>query len=586
MKYIFYLLFILSSYHSYSQSVTRGPYLNVATENSIIIRWKTNTATDSKVSFGTTAGKLDRSIIVDSLTSEHIVQLSGLATNTKYYYSIGSTSQTLQGDTDNYFKTAPAVGSNQKVRILAMGDMGNNSTNQKSVRDAYISYNKNSLTDIWMLLGDNAYEKGTESNYNTNFFGVYQQKISKNHVLWPAPGNHDYADNASRQADHNIAYYNVFSLPANAEAGGVASNTEAYYSYNYANIHFVSLDSYGWESGSTRLYDTLGAQVKWLKQDLAANTQPWTVVYFHHPPFTKGSHDSDAEPELIKMRQNLVRILERFKVDLVLNGHSHSYERSYLLNGFYGSSATFNESTDALNSASGKYDGTNNSCLYIKNLTEARNGIVYAVVGSSGKLDESSPGYPHKAMSYSNITVGGALVIEIENNRLDAKWIGSDGVVHDNFTMMKQVNKVTDTTALTASGITLTASWIGSYKWSTGETTRSITISPSANTVYTVKDNLNCLADKFNITVPYQNFKLKATPNPASTEFVLKIESPETSNVNILVTDIHGRKVHHGIGTVSQNYTFGRNFLSGVYIVHVSQGKNVQTLKVVKNNLE
>jgi hypothetical protein len=64
------------------------------------------------------------------------------------------------------------------------------------------------------------------------------------------------------------------------QAGGVASNTEAFYSYNYGNIHFVSLDSYGWETGNTRLYDTLGPQMVWLKQDLAANTQPWTVVYF------------------------------------------------------------------------------------------------------------------------------------------------------------------------------------------------------------------------------------------------------------------------------------------------------------------
>jgi hypothetical protein len=41
-------------------------------------------------------------------------------------------------------------------------------------------------------------------------------------------GNHDYANNSARQADHNIAYYDVFSLPSSGQAGGVASNTEAF----------------------------------------------------------------------------------------------------------------------------------------------------------------------------------------------------------------------------------------------------------------------------------------------------------------------------------------------------------------------
>ncbi len=585
MRYIFYLLFILIAFHSSAQTIIRGPYMNLATQAGIIIRWKTDVATDSKVKFGTTAGNLDQSVVVDSITNEHIVQLTGLTASTKYFYSVGSSSQALQGDADNYFKTAPTAGSNQKVRILAMGDMGNNSTNQINVHNAYLNYNGTDYTDIWMLLGDNAYERGTESNYNTNFFNIYQQNITKNHVLWPAPGNHDYADNAARQADHNVAYYNIFSLPSNGEAGGVASNTEAYYSYNYGNIHFVSLDSYGWETGNTRVYDTLGPQVKWLKQDLAANNQQWTVVYFHHPPYTKGSHDSDTEPELINMRQNLVRILERYKVDLVLNGHSHSYERSYLINGHYGLENTFDSTTDVLSSSSGKFDGSTNSCPYIKNSSEVRNGIVFAVVGSSGKLDgldRASPGYPHNAMQYSNLAIGGALVIEIENNRLDARWISSDAQIRDNFTIVKEVNKKTNTSSTPGSNVTLSASWVGNYIWSTGETTKTISVTPSINTVYAVTDSFNCLADTFNVTVPFQAFKIKAFPNPASDAFVLIIESPDTENVQIAVTDIVGRKVYEAKGSISQNYSFGRNFAAGIYVVNAIQGKNDQTLKLIK----
>ena len=56
----------------------------------------------------------------------------------------------------------------------------------------------------------------------------------------------------------------------------------------------------------------------------------------------------------------------------------------------------------ALSSSSAKYNGSANSCLYIKKSTDTRNGIVYAVVGSAGQLGGTSTGYPHNAMYYSN----------------------------------------------------------------------------------------------------------------------------------------------------------------------------------------
>ena len=59
-------------------------------------------------------------------------------------------------------------------------------------------------------------------------------------------------------------YYDIFTLPTRGQAGGLASGTEAYYSFNYANIHFICLDSHD----SDRSTD--GAMMQWLKADLAA----------------------------------------------------------------------------------------------------------------------------------------------------------------------------------------------------------------------------------------------------------------------------------------------------------------------------
>jgi hypothetical protein len=69
-----------------------------------------------------------------------------------------------------------------------------------------------------LLLGDNAYDSGTDAEFQTRFFDIYSSNILKNHVLFPSPGNHDYANNATRQADHNIPYYSMFTTQQQANA--------------------------------------------------------------------------------------------------------------------------------------------------------------------------------------------------------------------------------------------------------------------------------------------------------------------------------------------------------------------------------
>ena len=132
------------------------------------------------------------------------------------------------------------------------------------------------------------------------------------------------------------------------EGGGVASGKEEYYSFNHGNIHVVSLESYGYEPGQgTTIFDTTtGAQIKWLRLDLAAaKTNPaivWVIVFTHYPPYSKGTHDSDTDPDLINIRKQLVRVLDQYKVDLLITGHSHVYERSKLMKNYLGLSTEFN----------------------------------------------------------------------------------------------------------------------------------------------------------------------------------------------------------------------------------------------------
>jgi len=488
-------------------NLIRGPYLQVATSTGMTVRWRTDTWARSRVRYGTTPDRLEFFADDSALVMEHQVKLEGLQPATKYYYSIGGMTDTLQRGPENYFYTLPVVGEEKLYRIGAFGDCGNNSINQRKVRDQVIKYLGNNYMTAWILLGDNAYRDGEDAQYQANFFNIYKDGFLKKSPLFPAPGNHDYHDvefsQAVAQKTHEVAYYQNFSMPVNGEAGGVPSNTKSYYSFDIGNIHFLSLDSYGMEENSLRLYDTLAPQVQWIKKDLEANqNKGWVIAYWHHPPYTMGSHNSDKERELIKIRENFIRILERYGVDLILCGHSHLYERSKLMAGHYGPQDSFDSSIHNISQSTALYNGSKNSCPYIKDDT-GKPGTVYVVSGSAGQLAYVQKTYPHKAMVYSDNTVGGAVMLEVEGNRLDLKWVTSTGEIKDKLTMMKNVNKKTTIRLKKGEKATLTASFVGKYNWKhSDQNTRSIEVAPSSRkSTYTVQDEFGCVKDTFEVIV-------------------------------------------------------------------------------------
>jgi len=169
----------------------------------------------------------------------------------------------------------------------------------------------------------------------------------------------------------------------------------------------------------------------WLRSDLAATTRDWIIAFWHHPPYTKGSHDSDTEAQLVEMRQNFNPILEANGVDVVLCGHSHAYERSFLLNGHYGVSTTLTQGMK-VDGGDGREDGTG---AYQKpEGLMANRGAVYTVAGSSGKV--SGGALNHPAM-YASLNVLGSVVLDLNSNRLDAIFLNTNGVPQDHFTILK-----------------------------------------------------------------------------------------------------------------------------------------------------
>src|SRR5882762_6840045 len=101
-------------------NLIRGPYLQVATSNSIVIRWRTDVFVKGVVHYGSSPDHLDRTATDSMQATEHKVKLSGLEPRAKYYYTIGSRQDTLQAGMDNYFVTLPTPGTEGFYRIACL----------------------------------------------------------------------------------------------------------------------------------------------------------------------------------------------------------------------------------------------------------------------------------------------------------------------------------------------------------------------------------------------------------------------------------------------------------------------------------
>ncbi len=411
--------------------VTRGPYLQKATPSSVVIRWRTSVPTESVINYGTSISSLNQTVNQNSIVTDHEIEISGLNAGTTYFYQLANDTMVLYPPgVDIYFKTSPIAGTKPEMTIWILGDCGTASTNQRKVRDAYYNYIGENHTDMILFLGDNAYEDGTDLEYQSALFeNMYEHKL-KNTVSYSCLGNHDgHSANSNSQTG---PYYDIFTFPKMGEAGGTPSGTEAYYSFDYGNVHFISLDSYETDRSAG------GSMYNWCENDIQNTTAEWIVAFWHHPAYSKGSHDSDTESRLKEMRQNFVPMLESNGVDLVLSGHSHSYERSYFINGHYGLSSSFNSEVHTVG-YNGKGDGKpEKGGAYMKFTSgaNAQKGTAYITTGSSGK--KSSGDLDHQAMYYS-VSELGSCILEIKENRMDVKFIRENRFVEDYFTIFKDV---------------------------------------------------------------------------------------------------------------------------------------------------
>ena len=148
-------------------------------------------------------------------------------------------------------------------------------------------------------LGDNAYFSGSTREYRDCYDPTWGRERFRTH---PVPGNHEY-DGASAAAP----YFAYFGTQAGTPGLG-------YYSFELGAWKIIALNS--------NLSPTESSpQGVWLRNELAANRLKCTLAYWHHPLFTS----SQNGPQ--NFTRDFWRQLYAAGVDVVLNGHDHTYER-------------------------------------------------------------------------------------------------------------------------------------------------------------------------------------------------------------------------------------------------------------------
>ena len=409
---------------SHSQSFVRNPFLQKGSYNKATICWRVNLNTSLTVRYGTDSTNLSKTSTrgVDSADACITLDSTTLQPSTKYFYEVYNGATRLPGSAHQYFVTSPPIGSKNKYTFWIIGDMGSGDSNQAHVQRGYFKANPSVHVDGFLMLGDNTYPDGTDAEFTNYLFHAYPDVLS-NSFSWPTIGNHEVHTNSG------APYLAAFSEPTNGESGGVASGSKLYYSFDYGNIHFIILDS----QISSRAKNS--PQYLWLQQDLQATRQDWILAYWHHPPYSFGSHNSDQDVELIDMRQNFVPLLEQYGVDMVFAGHSHDYERSYLIDSAYGNS-TDNQAKASkviLDPTSGNPDSSTGP-YHKRSIKGSHQGAVYMVDGSGGAGATAATLHP---VMYRQRSVFGSVILTIQDTVATSKFIDTNGSVQDQFQIVK-----------------------------------------------------------------------------------------------------------------------------------------------------
>ena len=285
-----------------SFEVLVDPYLQFATKTSMTVMWHTSMEASSVVRFGPT--NACRQTAEGKASAIHEVVLKGLEPETQYFYRVESRTAagTAYVSEPATFKTAVEEETPYAFAVIS-DTQGNPKVSGELAKLAW-----GQRPSFLLHPGDLVSTGKNRDHWLKHFFPGMRPLI--NHVpFYPVLGNHE------QNAKH---YYDYVSLP----------DPEYYYAFDFGNARFFMIDT-------NQKVDPASVQFKWLEKELSASDAKWKFVCHHHPPYSSDENDYGDLWKSNKGRhgdlraRELVPLYEKHGVDVVWNGHIHSYERTW-----------------------------------------------------------------------------------------------------------------------------------------------------------------------------------------------------------------------------------------------------------------
>ncbi|CAK9815267.1 Acid phosphatase type 7 [Anthophora plagiata] len=266
----------------------------------------------------------------------HRVWLRNLTPNSKYIYHCGSK---YGWSNVFYVKTAPEKSAKWSPQIVIFGDMGNENAQSLSRLQEETQHG---LYDAAIHVGDFAYDMDTDNAHVGDEFMKQIESVAAYLPYMTVPGNHEERYNFSN-------YRSRFTMPGDSEG--------SWYSFNIGPVHFIGIDTevyYFMNYGLKQLVK----QYQWLEKDLIeANMpknrarQPWIVTFGHRPMYcsNKNADDCTNHQSLVRVGLpflnwfSLEDLFFKYKVDLLLWAHEHSYERLWPMYNFKVQNGSYDE---------------------------------------------------------------------------------------------------------------------------------------------------------------------------------------------------------------------------------------------------
>lgn len=297
--------------------IVRGPYLEDPTQTTLILRWQTDEATPAWLEYGP-APRCNQIMKISPEGTDHKAVLYGLVPNQEFCYRLyvyNEARNGTQNPVEGSFRTLFSP-ERKEVSFLALGNTAGGDPAAQAALAAQMAEKK---ADFLIHTGDIT-ASGLNADANAEFFTPYKRVLAKT-PLFIALGTHEYGPDLQERDSRYFLRTNYSRFHDMTWS----TATPKYYFFDTANARFIFLDANSFYGAvwAPDLTDT-SAQYKWLQTALAGAREKWKIVVLNAPLYSTGEKGPANEAAAV-----LLPLLERYEVNLVLQGAEANYERTF-----------------------------------------------------------------------------------------------------------------------------------------------------------------------------------------------------------------------------------------------------------------